>query len=83
MFIVKLCNPGDMYDALRLVFSHSSMMLEVLQIFGQTLVDSSWAGEVFPSTLTTSPSRPTLGLEVYEFYLNLLSFSVFVPSFLL
>ena len=29
---------------------------------------SSWAGEVFPSTPSTSPSRPTLGLEVYEFH---------------
>ena len=28
----------------------------------------------------TSPFRPTLGLEVYEFYLNSLSFSVFLPS---
>ena len=33
-------------------------------------------------TPTTSPFRPTLGLEVYEFYLNLLSFSVFLPSLL-
>ena len=31
-------------------------------------------------TPTTSPFRPTLGLEVYEFYLNSLSFSVFLPS---
>ena len=30
-----------------------------------------------------TPSRPTLGLELYEFYLNLLSFSVFLLSFLL
>ena len=49
--------------------------------FGPTLVASSWAGEVFLSTPSASPSRPTLGLEVYEFYLNLLSFSVFLPSF--
>ena len=45
------------------------------------LVASSWVGEVFPYTLSTSPSRPTFGLEVYEFYLNLLPFSVFLPSF--
>ena len=38
---------------------------EVLQIFGPTLVASSWAGEVFPSTPSTLPSRPALGLEVY------------------
>ena len=35
------------------------------------------------STPSTSPSRPTFGLEVYELYLNLLSFSAFLPSFLL
>ena len=44
---------------------------------------SFWAGEVFPFTPSTSPYRPTLGQEVYEFYYNLLSFSVFLPSFLL
>ena len=33
-------------------------------------------------TPTTSPFRPTLGLEVYEFYLNLLSLFVFLPSLL-
>ena len=48
--------------------------IEVLQIFDPTLVASSWAGEVFPFTPSTSPSKPSLGLEVYEFYLNLLSF---------
>ena len=42
--------------------------LSVLQIFGPTSVASSWAGEVFSSTPSTLPSRPTLGLEVYEFY---------------
>ena len=42
-------------------------------MFRSTLVASSRAGEVFSSTPSTSPSRPTLGLEVYELYLNLLS----------
>ena len=41
-----------------------------LQIFGPSLVASSWIEEVFPSTPSTSPSRPTLGLEVYKFYYN-------------
>ena len=48
----------------------------VLQIFGPTLVASSWAGEVFLPTPSTSPSRPTLGREVYELYLNLSSFTI-------
>ena len=55
--------------------------LKCCKFFGPTLVASSWAGEVFPSTPSISPSRPTLGLEVYEFYLNLLSFSAFLLSF--
>ena len=54
--------------------------IDLLQIFGPTFLASSWAGEVFLSIPSTSSSRPTLGLEVYEFYLNLLSFSVFLPS---
>ena len=58
--------------------------LKCCKFFGTTLVASSaLAGEVFPSTPSTSPFRPTLWLEVYEFYLNLLSFFVFLPSFLL
>ena len=57
--------------------------LKCCKFFGLTLMASSWAGEVFPSIPLTSPSRPTLGLEVYEFHLNLLSYSVFLPSFLL
>ena len=68
-------------NSLKLRITVQKIMPEVLQIFGPTLVASSWAGEVFLSTPSTSPSRPTLGLEVHEFYLNLLSFSVFLPSF--
>ena len=40
-----------------------------------------WRG--LPIYSSTTRSRPTLGLEVYKFYLNLLSFCVFSPSFLL
>ena len=38
--------------------------LKCCKFFGPTLMASSWAGEVFPSIPLTSPSRPTLGLEV-------------------
>ena len=42
--------------------------LKCCKFLGPTLVTSSWAGEAFPSTPSTSPSRTTLGQEVYEFY---------------
>ena len=44
---------------------------------------SQLCGWLPPVHLSISASRSTFGLEVYTFHLNLLHFSVFLPSFLL